>query len=373
MMGPKTPAMPGRPADEGAEAMKKDMKKRRKKTAAPPGTIHYTGERTGDTIKIRLLGYGEESFEEKTAHGAEECLEFRQRHAMTWIDIAGVHDVDFLEKLGANFKIHPLILEDIAHVEQRPKMEDHDDYCYFVIRMLTPGGPGDYLGEQVSLILGKDYVISFQEREGDVFGPVRDHSKTTRWRTRKLGPDYLVYALMDAVVDNYFVILEHLEETVEALEESIGTNPAKESLSEIHRLKRGVIYLRKTVWPLREVINAFQRSQSDLIQRATNIYIKDLYDHTVQVLDSVESLRDVLSGIQDLYHTTIANHMNEVMKVLTVIATIFIPPTFIAGVYGMNFEFMPELKWPWGYAFVWGLIAASMFGMTQFFRSKKWF
>jgi magnesium transporter len=226
--------------------------------------------------------------------------------------------------------------------------------------------------EQVSIIFGQNFVISFQEKEGDVFNPIREMIRTGKGRIRKMGADYLAYSLIDAIVDSYFIILEKLGENIEDIEDTMIANPTPETLQAIHRLKRKMILLRKSVWPLREVVSAIERSDSSLIQKPTRIYLKDVYDHTIQVIDTVETFRDVLSGMLDVYLSSISNKMNEIMKVLTIIATIFIPLTFIAGVYGMNFEYMPELKWQWGYPVIWFVMLIIGISMLAYFRKKKW-
>jgi magnesium transporter len=281
--------------------------------------------------------------------------------------------VKVIEQLGKHFSLHPLLLEDILHTEQRPKMEDFGEYLFFVLKMLyLEEGRHEILAEQVSLILGSNFVISFQEREGDVFKYVRERIRNSKGRIRKVGADYLAYALIDAIVDNYFIILERLGETIEELEEELVTNPVSDTLQTIHHLKREMIFLRKSVWPLREVISALERGESPLIQESTGVYLRDLYDHTIQVIDSVETFRDMVSGILDIYLSSVSNKMNEVMKVLTIIATIFIPLTFIAGIYGMNFEYMPELSWRWGYPAVWFVICAIFITMLAYFKRRKW-
>jgi magnesium transporter len=269
--------------------------------------------------------------------------------------VDGLHELNVVEKMGAHFGIHPLVLEDIVHTGQRTKAEEFETYIYIVLKMLVYDETVDHItAEQVSLLLGPHILFSFQEKEGDVFEYVRERIRKARGRIRKSGCDYLAYALMDAVVDQYFAILERLGDKIEALEEQLLEQPTPQILEDIHHLKREMIFMRKQVWPLREVINSLIKDPSELIQETTHIYLRDVYDHTIQVIDTIESFRDVLSGLSDLYLSTVSNRMNEVMKVLTIMATIFIPLTFIAGIYGMNFEFMPELKWQWSYPVLWG-------------------
>ena len=311
--------------------------------------------------------------EEKEAKDVEECFPFRDKPTVTWINIDGVDRVDVIEKLGKHFNLHPLALEDIVNTGQRPKMEDFLDYILLVLKMLYHDEKeGEFKAEQISLILGPNWVISFQENAGDVFDPIRERIRSDKGRIRKMGADYLVYALMDAIVDNYFIILEKIGENIEEIEDNLVTNPAPETLQALHNLKRQMIFLRKSVWPLREVISRLERWESQLVNKSTDIYLRDLYDHTIQVIDAIETFRDMLSGMLDIYLSSVSNRMNEVMKVLTIIATIFIPLTFVAGLYGMNFKFMPELEWPWGYPFVLLVMFAIGILMVIYFRKKKW-
>lgn len=353
--------------------MGKFIRKRGKKIGLPPGTPVYVGERKIEKVKISVIDYDEAQFQEKEAKTVEECFPFKETPTVTWINIDGIHQVDIIEKIGKHFDLHPLIMEDICHTEQRPKMEDFGHYIYIVLKMLYYDEKEDETKvEQVSLILGKNFVISFQEREGDIFNRIRERIRNGKGRIRKMRADYLAYALLDAVVDNYFLILEKIGERIEELEDRVVADPKPETLQEIHKLKREMIFLRRSVWPLRELINGLERGESSLIQKASRIYLRDVYDHTIQIIDTVETFRDMASGMHDTYLSSISNRMNEVMKVLTIIATIFIPLTFIAGIYGMNFKFMPELEWRWAYFVVWTVIGVVAVGMLIFFRKKKW-
>jgi len=318
----------------------------KEKVGLPPGTLVHIGERKTEKIKIPTV---------------------------TWINIDGLQEVGVVEKIGTHFGVHPLILEDILHTGQRPKAEDLGDYLFIVLKMIYHDENEDeIMGEQVSLILGQNYVISFQEREGDIFNPIRERIRNGKGRIRKAGADYLAYALIDAIVDHYFVILEKLGEKIESLEEELVTNPIPETLQMIHTLKRNLIFLRKSVWPLREVISGLERGESPLITEPTGIYLRDVYDHTIQVIDTIETFRDMVSGMLDIYLSSLSNRMNEVMKVLTIIATIFIPLTFIVGIYGMNFKFMPELEWHWGYPTALIIMLLLVGFMLLYFRRKKW-
>jgi magnesium transporter len=270
--------------------------------------------------------------------------------------------------------LHPLVLEDILTTDQRPKMEDYDEYLYIVLRMLYYNDDHDdeVTTEQMSLILGMNFVLSFQERESDIFTPIIERMRNGKGRLRRMGADYLAYALMDSIVDHYFVILEKLGEKIEYLEDQLVVQATPATLQQIHGLKREMIFLRKSVWPLREVVGRMERGGSPLIRESTLVYLRDIYDHTIQVMDTIETFRDILSGMLDIYLSSISNRMNAVMKVLTVIATIFMPLTFIAGVYGMNFKYMPELEWHWGYPAIWGLMVTIALFMLYFFKKKKW-
>jgi len=349
------------------------------KAGTPPGTLVHVGERKTETVRITVIDYDAENFQEKQVSSIEECFPFKATPSVTWINIDGLHEVELIEKLGAQFEVHPLVLEDILNTGQRPKFEDFEKYMFAVLKMLRCSGEQQTVeAEQVSLVLGANHVISFQERVGDVFEPIRDRIRNSKGRIRKMGSDYLMYALLDAVIDGYFAILERLGEKIESMEEELVSMPSQKTLEQIHRLKREMIFLRKSVWPLREVISGLQRSESSLINESTGIYLRDVYDHTIQIIDTIESFRDTVSGMLDIYLSSISNRMNAVMKVLTIIATIFIPLTFIAGIYGMNFNperspfNMPELNWYWGYPlvlFVMGIVAIVM---LIYFRRKRW-
>jgi len=353
--------------------MPRILKKRSEKGGLPPGALVYVGEKKVEKVIITVFDYDRERYEEKELKSIEECFPYKDRPTVTWINIVGIHQVERMEKIGNHFGIHPLIMEDILNTGQRPKMDDLEDYVFVVLKMLNYNEGDDEIdAEQISIILGQNFVISFQEREGDVFEPVRERIRKNKGRIRKKGADYLAYTLLDSVVDNYFTILEKIGERIELLEEELVENPSTQTLQEIHSLKSGMIFLRKSVWPLREVISGLARGESSLIKETTVIYLRDVYDHTIQVIDTVETFRDMISGMLDVYLSSISNKMNEVMKVLTIIATIFIPLTFLAGVYGMNFRYMPELEWHGGYFAVLFLMVIIGLGLLIYFRKKKW-
>ncbi len=352
---------------------KRTTKKRSSKAGLPPGTLVHVGEKRVETVRITFIDYDEQSFEEKQVTKIEECLKLKNTPTVSWINIDGIHDIELIEKLGKGFELHPLILEDILSTGQRPKFEDYEKYIFIVLKMLSFSEENQSVeAEQVSLILGPNYVISFQERIGDVFENIRDRIRNAKGRIRKMGPDYLAYALIDAIVDNYFVILERLGEKIESMEEEVIGDPTEKTVQQIHSLKRQMIALRKSIWPLRELIGGIQKSESSLINETTDIYMRDVYDHTIQIIDTIESFRDMVSGLLDIYLSSLSNKMNAVMKVLTIIATLFIPLTFVAGIYGMNFEYMPELKLKWAYGAVWLVMITIAVIMLFYFRRKKW-
>lgn len=352
---------------------KKVLRTHHKKIGASPGTLVHVGDRKVETVKISVFEYDAERLTEKTPRRIEDCTFCPAGPQVCWVDIAGIHQVDILEKCGAIFGLHPLVLEDILNTSHRPKYEEHDDFLFLVLKMLSlPENGTDIRIEQVSLIVGRNHLLTFQEQEGDLFNGVRERLRGNRGKIRKHGADYLAYALIDAIVDGHFLILEKFGDEIERLEDELLNHPSPETLHQIHNLKREMILLRKSVWPLRELIGRLQRAESPLIAESTGIFLRDVYDHTIQIIDTVETFRDMLAGMLDLYLSSVSNRMNEIMKVLTIIATIFIPLTFLAGVYGMNFDYLPELRWRWGYATFWILCIVCALGMLKFFRGKKW-
>ncbi|MGD9141174.1 MAG: magnesium/cobalt transporter CorA [bacterium] len=353
--------------------MARSRKRASRKSGLPPGTLVATGGGAPGKMRITLIDYTEGALEEREIENVEECFPFKGKPSVTWINVDSVLDVDVVGKIGAHFGLHPLVMEDIVDTNQRPKVEDFGDLVFVVLMMLYVDKNGAGLsGEQVSLIVGPDFVISFQERPGDVFEPIRERLRKKKGRVRSMGADYLAYALIDAIVDNYFSIVEWFGDKTEEIENDLITNPTAEMLHAIYGLKRELLFVKKSVWPLREVINSLQRGESGIFREGTVMYLRDVYDHTIQVIDTVESQRDIMVAMRDTYLSSVSNRMNEVMKVLTIIATIFIPITFVAGIYGMNFEFMPELAWPWGYFGALGLMGAVSMVMVIYFRRKGW-
>jgi magnesium transporter len=354
--------------------MANHKRRRSQKAGLPPGSLIHIGEQKVDRPRVKVFSYGPDDCEEKELTSAPECAAYRSRPGVVWINVDGIHDAGLLTSFGECLGLHPLTMEDIQNTEQRPKLEDYGTYLYVVLRTLSHGGDGsgEVKAEQVSFILSKGCVLSFQERVGDCFDPIRERIRGAKGRVRGMGPDYLLYRLMDAVVDNYFVVIEEIGERFELLEEKVLAKPDPATLAEIHSLKRQLVLLRRSLWPLRETVSSLERSDSPLIDQGVRVFLRDIYDHTVQVIDLVESYRDTLSGMLDVYLSSVSNRMNEVMRVLTVIATIFMPLTFIAGIYGMNFEHMPELSLTWGYPAVWIVMVATFLGMLVYFRRKGW-
>jgi magnesium transporter len=341
-----------------------------KDIGAPPGTLFYTGEQSGK-VKITLIEFNEQEFFEQEFYNLAECISHVKDNMTKWINVEGVHDIQLIEEIGKLYNLHALTLEDIVHIEQRPKFEDYDHYLLTVMKMIMYTTKAT--SEQLSLVLLENTVISFQEPQGgDAFDIIRTRLRQSKGRVRKLGADYLFYALMDAVVDWYFNAVEKIGDKISDVEEEIIHHSDKRSLIKLYHLKREIIYLRKQVWPVRDMISNLIRSESPFMTENTQLFLRDLQDHSTRIIDTVETYRDLMSGMMDIYLSNNANRMNEVMKVLTIISTIFIPVTFIAGVYGMNFEFMPELRSPYGYAAVWVVMLSVMGGLAMYFKRKKW-
>lgn len=349
------------------------LKKQSKKAGMPPGSLVHISQIVQDKIKISVMDFNAEHLIERNELTIEEALKFvNNPSTITWLNIRGINDVHVLESLGKHFQFHSLILEDVMNASQRSKLDDYKSYIFIVVRMLHYSDKKGVQDEQVSIVLGKNYVISFLEDSVDVFGPVRSRIRNDNKRIRSLGADYLCYALIDTIVDQYFVILEAVDKEMEVLEESLIQKPESHTMRKIQHLKREIILLRKSVWPMREVINHFRRIDSPLVSENTQVYMNDVYDHTIQAIDTIESFRDVASGMLEVYLSGISQHMNEIMKVLTIVATIFVPLTFIASIYGMNFDYMPELHWKWGYPVtLFTMLCVAGLMLYNFYR-RKW-
>lgn len=342
-----------------------------------------------DTIRIRRTEYDAFGADSQELKHWEELLPFRSSRAVSWMEINGIHDVKAIEEIGRNFSVHPLVLEDILNTTQRPKFEEYDNYLFLVARVpfvqhdeaipeshqkasARTNHKVEIAFEQVSLLFGKDWVISFSESDRSLFDPVRERIMSGKGRLRSQGPDYLAYALLDVIVDQFFVALEDLGEAIEFIDEELVRRPGPALLRQIHTFKRQMMYLHKAVWPVREIVGTFERCGSKFCSPETVPYLRDAYDHIIQVIDTVETYRDLISGMLDIYLSSISYRLNEVMKVLTIISTLFIPLTFIVGVYGMNFDYIPELRWHYGYYGVWSIMILVILGMMKYFRSKKW-
>jgi len=349
-------------------------KKRSRKTGLAPGTLIHIGRPKTGSTGIDVVEYDDGHLEKRRLGSLAECLVRKPVPVVTWINVDGLADLEVLQHFGSCYGIHPLVLEDILATDQRPKAADYGEYLYVVLKMIVlDEQTGEIKSEQVSMVLGQNYLISFQEGlEGDVFEQVRLRLNNEQARLRLTGPDLLLHALLDVIVDNYFLVLEKLAERIEDVEDELIEKPSTTTVHAIYRLKRQMLFLHKAVWPLREVVSGLQRRDSQLIRDTSVIYLRDLYDHTVQVLDTLETLREMLSGMLDIYLSSVSNRLNEVMKVLTIIATIFMPLSFIAGLYGMNFKHMPEYDWPYGYPAVLFLSAGIAGGMLLYFRRRRW-
>lgn len=352
--------------------MESALKKRSKKAGLSPGALVHIGNAYAERSSITLTRYDEASLTEKEDCSLDELSKEKEQPGILWINIDGLRDVQLLGEIGGLFGLHPLILEDILNTDQRPKAEDFGNYIFIVLKNIHNHADRGLHAEQISIVLGKNFVLSFQEKESDLFNPIRDRLRACKGRIRVAGADYLAHHLLDTIVDHYFIVLEDIEGKIELLEDDLirQTTPAK--LQDIHQLKKELILLRKSLWPLREAIGLLQRADSPLIIDSDLVYFKDISDHIIAVVDTVDTFRDMLAGMLDIYLSAASMKMNQVMKVLTIIATIFMPLTFLAGVYGMNFKNMPELRWPWGYFALWGLMLAIAAFMLILFRKKKW-
>lgn len=319
---------------------------------------------------MRMLRYDADRLVETELDGPDALPGDVGRGDVVWIDVTGLADIALIERIGAAFGLHPLALEDVVHTHQRPKAEEYDDHLYIVTRMACAAGTADH--EQVSLFLGKGFAITFQERPGDCFEPVRERLRRGRGRIRGAGADYLAYALIDAVVDGYFPLLESHGERIERLEDEVTRDARSDHIDDIHAVKRDLLGLRRAIWPQREMLNMLVRDENPLVQPATRVYLRDAYDHVIQLMDMLESYREIASGLVDIHLSAMSTRMNEIMKVLTVIASVFIPLSFIAGVYGMNFETMPELGWRFGYPAALLLMLGCALGLLWYFRRKGW-
>jgi len=353
--------------------MAKSSRKRSAKFGLPPGSLVHIGERKIENVRISVMDYDEQRCDEAMLDSVEQTVEYRNKPSVSWINIDGIHDMEVIKAAGRIFDIHHLVLADIVNTRQRPKYEAYDGFVFVVLKMLDmQSSRNRVIAEQISILVSHNCVITFQEAPGDVLDAVRDRIRGSKGRIRKFGPDYLANCILDAILDGYYAVLDDLSDRVSDMEERLIEEPGQDLLQQIYAARREYLTLRKYIRPVREIIASLERNESGLVRPETSPYIRDLYDHAIQLIETMESLRDSITGMLEMYLSSASNRMNEVMKVLTIIATIFIPLTFIAGIYGMNFEKMPELKWRFGYVTVWVTMLAVAGAMVWFFRRKKW-
>lgn len=352
----------------------RNRKRRGAKAGLPPGTLVHVGEPRAGSVEITIFDYDASNVHEEHLAELRACAEHRGTPGVTWINVDGVHDTAIVQRLGEAYGIHPLVLEDIVNTDQRPKVEPGEGYVHAVVKMLScRGEQHEIVAEQVSFVLGEGFLLTFQEEpQHDVFEPVRERIRKNQGSIRQRGADYLCYRLIDAIVDNYFVVMERIGERIETLEEEVVDDPTPKTLRGLHEIKRKLTNLRRSVWPLREAIGSLTHGESALVRSETLMYFRDIYDHTIQVIDTLETYRDLVADMLDLYLSSQSNRMNEIMKILTVITTIFIPLSFIAGIYGMNFHYMPELASRWGYPIALGSMLAIGLAMVAWFKRKGW-
>lgn len=344
------------------------------KSGLPPGSLIHVGDVSDPISNISMTDYNKGKFEQRKLQTIEEILKYKDSDTVTWVTIEGLADVAIVERIGEIFGIHQLVLEDILNTNQRPKFEEYDDHLYIVLKCLLPGSEGfSVINEQVSLLVLKNFVIMFKERKDDIFHPIQQRIKGSTGKFLSLGSDYLAYAILDFIVDQNFILLDLLDEAITKLEDSLLLGqPTQDMLYKIQSLKREMIGIRRHVSPVRELVSEMIHSESELIDESTHLFLRDVSDHAIRVMESIESYREIVTGLLDIYVSSVNNKMNEIMKVLTVFTSIFIPLTFISGIYGMNFEHMPELKWPWAYAVVWGLFITIPSVLLVYFKRKKW-
>lgn len=342
------------------------------KVGLPPGSLLYTGDNTGEST-IEVIEYSKTEHQKKMVDNPEALSKYKDSEKVSWININGLADLALMEKIKATFGLHRLLMEDILNVDHRPKIEEYDN-CVFVTLKMLYQNPEDHTieSEQISLVLGEHYVISFQEKKGDLFEPIRERIEAGKGLARSKGADYLLYMLIDVIVDNYFNISEYLGEKIEHLEEEIFSEPDEEDVGEIQAIKKELIFLKRSIYPLRDMLNSITKTNIGLIQTPTQNYFRDVQDHAITLVESIETYREWNAELKDVYLSSLSNKMNQIMKVLTIISTIFIPMTFIAGIYGMNFQYMPELSWKYGYFGVWGLMLVIFITMVIYFKHRKW-
>lgn len=343
----------------------------RQEIGSAPGTLTHIGEQKVEDVIIEIHDYSNDHLEIRKIQSVEDCKPFVDTPNPTWLQVKGLHDIDHLKELWDEFEFHPLIQEDILNTTQRPKIESYGEQIFMVLKMLYVED-GKLLQEQVSVVFTEKFIFSFQESERKIFLPIKERLAISNTRMRKSGSDYMAYALMDIIIDYYFGVLEDINQEIEIIEDELWGGKDVNALSTIHRIRRHLIQFRKCIWPLRDSINSLIRDESSLVKDETKLFLRDVSDHTIQIVDSLDNNREMVSSLHDMHQTNISTKMNEVMKVLTIIATIFIPLTFIAGIYGMNFEYMPELGWHYSYPIAWGVMISVTIGMLIFFKRKNW-
>ncbi len=353
--------------------VKKRTQHSKKYIGQVPGTLVYTGKKSDKDFQVECFDYTKEEIEESILLNIGDAKDYKETPSVTWINVDGLKHTDKILDIGQQYNLHPLVLEDVVNTTQRPKIDEYDDYLFIVLKMLYYDKDEVLAIEQVSFVLGKNYVLTFQEAEGDVFGTIRDRLRADKGRIRGMKSDYLLYALIDAVVDNYFSIIEILGNKIEDLETELFTGNARENVNiEVQQLKREILKVRRAIFPLRDIINRVEKGEHPLIYKRTITYFRDIYDHLIQVSENIDIYREMIWSLMDMYMTTISNRMNEVMKVLTIMSSIFIPLSFLAGLYGMNFEYIPELKYQNGYFVLIGVMFLIFVGLIFYFKRKKW-
>ncbi len=353
--------------------MPKFIKKYSKKVGLPPGSLVHIGEKHSDISKITVVDYSKDHYEEKNVTALEDCRSYLEKNSTTWLRLTGIHDTQLVQSIGSLCNLHQLVLEDILHTNQRPKVEFYKEYVFIVLWLIYYNEDNDSTKyEQLSLVVGKNFVITFEEREHGLFDTIKERIEHSQWREKDLGSDYLAYALVDVIVDNYFLVLESKSNKIEEIEQSFFDDTSAASARSLYKQKANMIFLKKSIWPLREVVSTLLRNDSTIIKESTLPYLRDLNDHTVQIIEIIESIQDLLTSMLNIYQSAVSNKMNTIMKVLTVITTIFVPLTLITGIYGMNFKYMPELEWKYGYLTVLAIMGSIIFGMLVYFKRKKW-
>lgn len=343
------------------------------KAGLPPGTLMYIGKDRKEKIGISLMDYSKDSFFETEYDSIQPCLEYKDNKSVTWINVDGLHDTQIISEIGEKFEIHPLVLEDILNTRLRPSIEEYDDYIFVSLKMMGISADSDsIINEQISFVVGDKWIISFQERKGDIFDGLRGRIKEGKGTIRARGVDFLFYRLIDTVVDHYFFVTEFMNNKIDQLEEEVMVDESDGFIQEVQYLKKKLINLRRTLTPVREIVFTLKKDQNEVFDPNTRIYMDDVYDHMLQINESIESQREALTSILELHTSLLGQKMNQIMKVLTIMASIFIPLTFVAGIYGMNFQYMPELGWKYAYPMVWGIMILMMIGMIAYFRKKKW-